>query len=272
METIHAAPSAPKASAAALSHPTPLVLVVEDERALRDTLAYRLRRAGFEVRTADDGATGLAVARAETPDLILLDVLLPGGMDGFEVCRLLRHDLRCPIMLVSALVEEVDRVVGLEVGADDYMTKPFSMVELLARVKAHLRRAGMPQAEPEAAPVLGRNAPALQPLTVGPLHIDPSRREVQLNGHPVHLKRREFDLLHYLARHAGMTLSRSRLLDAVWEDALPSGRDTRTVDVHIHRLREHLESNPAKPRLLHTVRGLGYSLRAPASAPAHAKS
>ena len=120
------------------------ILVVEDERALRETLAYNLRRAGFEVRLAEDGAGALAAARARPPDLILLDVLLPGGADGFEVCRRLRHDLRCPIVLVSALADEVDRVVGLEVGADDYVTKPFSVVELLARIRAHLRRAGMP--------------------------------------------------------------------------------------------------------------------------------
>ena len=120
------------------------ILVVEDERALRETLAYNLRRAGFEVHLVEDGAEALAAARARPPDLILLDVLLPGGADGFEVCRRLRHDLRCPIVLVSALADEVDRVVGLEVGADDYVTKPFSVVELLARIRAHLRRAGMP--------------------------------------------------------------------------------------------------------------------------------
>jgi DNA-binding response OmpR family regulator len=256
------------------------ILVVEDERALRETLAYNLRRAGFEVRLAEDGAGALAAARARPPDLILLDVLLPGGADGFEVCRRLRHDLRCPIVLVSALADEVDRVVGLEVGADDYVTKPFSVVELLARIRAHLRRAGMP-----ARPASGRAGqgpggpggdegrrpppPAPAPLVVGDLEIDPGRREVRLAGKSVSLKRREFDLLHYLARHAGMTLSRSRLLDAVWADQLPGRGDTRTVDVHIHRLRERLEARPAAPRYLHTVRGLGYALR-PAGAPTSA--
>jgi DNA-binding response OmpR family regulator len=237
------------------------MLLVEDERALRDTLAYNLRRAGFEVHTEENGTGALAAARATPPDLILLDVLLPGGIDGFEVCRLLRHQLRCPIILVSALAEEVDRVVGLEVGADDYVTKPFSTVELLARINAHLRRAGMTHAAmtgPAALP-----GPAGR-LFVGGLEIDPVRREVQIDGRSVHLKRREFDLLHYLARHSGMTLSRSRLLDAVWGDAVPAGHDTRTVDVHIHRLRERLESKPARPRYLHTVRGLGYALRPPA--------
>jgi DNA-binding response OmpR family regulator len=243
------------------------ILVVEDERALRETLAYNLRRGGFAVQLVADGAGALAAARAQAPDLILLDVLLPGGLDGFEVCRLLRHDLRCPIILVSALADEVDRVVGLEVGADDYVTKPFSIVELLARIKAHLRRAGMPAAAAAAAGTGRRPAPAA-PLVVGDLEIDAARREVRVGGKPVPLKRREFDLLHYLARHAGMTLSRSRLLDAVWADQLPGRGDTRTVDVHIHRLRERIEPKPAKPRYLHTVRGLGYALRPALPAPA----
>jgi DNA-binding response OmpR family regulator len=244
------------------------LLVVEDERALRETLAYNLRRAGFEVRLVEDGAGALAAARLRAPDLILLDVLLPGGMDGFEVCRLLRHHLRCPIILVSALADEVDRVVGLEVGADDYVVKPFSIVELLARIKAHLRRAGMPvlssSARPSARPDEGRQRPLASPvpLVVGDLEIDPARREVRVAGKAVPLKRREFDLLHYLARHAGMTLTRSRLLDAVWADQLPGRGDTRTVDVHIHRLRERIEPKPSRPRYLHTVRGLGYALRA----------
>ncbi len=248
------------------------ILVVDDERALRETLTYNLRRAGFEVRTAGDGATGLATARAQPPDLILLDVLLPGGIDGFEVCRLLRHDLRCPIILLSALGDEVDRVVGLEVGADDYVTKPFSTPELLARVKAHLRRfkvlAQVATAAADGAHALHalhapHRAAVEASVTVGPIHIDPSRREVLLHGTSIHLKRREFDLLHYLARHAGITLSRSRLLDAVWADVLTAGGDTRTVDVHVHRVRERLEQNPARPRYLHTIRGLGYVLRVP---------
>ncbi len=239
------------------------ILVVEDERALRDTLAYNLRKAGFEVQLVEDGSGALATARAQPPDLILLDVLLPGGIDGFEVCRLLRHDLRCPIILVSALAEEVDRVVGLEVGADDYVTKPFSIVELLARIKAHLRRAGMPLA---AADDRAQRPQPAAPLVVGDLEIDPSRREVRVAGRSVHLKRREFDLLHYLARHAGMTLTRSRLLEAVWSDQLPGRGDTRTVDVHIHRLRERIESKPSNPKYLQTVRGLGYALR-PADCP-----
>jgi two-component system response regulator VicR len=238
----------------------PLVLVVDDERALRETLAYNLRRAGFAVCTAGDAAEALARARAQPPAAVLLDVLLPGGTDGFEVCRLLRPALRCPIILLSALADEVDRVVGLEVGADDYVTKPFSTVELLARLKAHLRRAGMVTAEAEGrreAPL----APTPPALKVGDLEIDTALREVRVAGRRLHLKRREFDLLHYLARHAGMTLTRPQLLRAVWSEALVGRADTRTVDVHIHRLRERIEADPSRPQYLHTVRGLGYCLR-----------
>jgi DNA-binding response OmpR family regulator len=236
----------------------PKILIVDDERSLRETLAYNLRRAGFEVRLVADGPSALAAARAQPPDLILLDVLLPGGMDGFEICRLLRHDLRCPIVLLSAMAEEVDRVVGLEVGADDYVTKPFSIVELVARIRAHLRRAEMPAAPP---PEPARHRLTPPAAAVGDLEIDPSRREVRVGGRVVSLKRREFDLLYYLARHAGMVLTRSRLLDAVWGDQLPGHGDTRTVDVHIHRLRTQIEPDPARPTYLHTVRGLGYTLR-----------
>ena len=231
------------------------ILVIDDERALRETLAYNLRRSGFQVRTAGDGAAGLAAARAEPPDLILLDVLLPGGMDGFELCRLLRHDLRCPIVLISALSEEVDRVVGLEVGADDYVVKPFSTVELLARIKAHLRRAAFASStEITSSPAAG------PPLVVGPISIDLSQRRVVVEGRVVELKRREFDLLCHLARHPGLTLTRARLLDAVWPEEI-NRSDTRTVDVHVYRLRERIEPDPANPRFIHTVRGLGYALR-----------
>jgi len=244
----------------------PDILVIDDERALRDTLAYNLRRAGFDVRTAADGATGLAAARARRPDLILLDVLLPGGMDGFEVCRLLRQELRCPIVLISARAEEVDRVVGLEVGADDYVTKPFSVVELIARVKAHLRRAAI--ALPASANAAGpaSRVPASPPLAVGPLSIDVSRRTVTAGGKTIHLKRREFELLHHLARHPGVTLTRAALLDALWPVEIDRS-DTRAVDVCVHRLRERIEPDPARPTLIQTVRGLGYALRVPRAVP-----
>ena len=237
------------------------ILVIDDEYTLRETLAYNLRRNGYQVRTAADGATGLAAARSQPPDLVLLDVLLPGGMDGFEVCRVLRRDLRCPIVLVSALGDEIDRVVGLEVGADDYVVKPFSTVELIARVKAHLRRAALRrESVTDTTPAPPSNAPPA--LVVGPISIDPSRRRVVLQGSEVELKRREFDLLYHLARHPGVTLTRSRLLDALWPEEIDRS-DTRAVDACVHRLRERIEPDPANPRYIQTVRGLGYALRVP---------
>src|SRR5688572_4128756 len=243
------------------------ILVIDDEHALRETLAYNLRRSGYQVRTAADGATGLAAARAESPDLVLLDVLLPGGMDGFEVCRVLRRDLRCPIVLVSALGDEIDRVVGLEVGADDYVVKPFSTVELIARIKAHLRRSALRRLSTADA----SSAPATHtppPLVVGPISIDPSRRRVAVQGRDVDLKRREFDLLYHLARHPGVTLTRARLLDALWPEEIDRS-DTRAVDACVHRLRERIEPDPASPRYIQTVRGLGYALRVPNRATAN---
>ena len=235
-------------------------MVVDDERALRETIAYNLRRAGMDVCVAADGADALEMARAQRPSLILLDVLLPGGRDGFELCRLLRREHTCPIIFVSALDDEIDRVVGLEVGADDYVVKPFSMAELVGRVRARLRRVALWAARPraEAAPVVPA-APSR--VAVGDVALDASRREVHVRGKPVHLKRREFDLLMYLARHTGMILSRTRLLNAVWGDSLSGKHDSRTVDVHIRRLREKIERHPSKPHYLVTVRGFGYVLR-----------
>ena len=242
------------------------ILVIDDERAMRETLAYNLRHAGYDVRLAGDGPTGLAAARAQRPDLILLDVLLPGGMDGFDVCRALRTELRCPIVMISARADEVDRVVGLEVGADDYVTKPFSIVELMARIKARLRRT-IPDPSPGASesPTRALGAPRTR-IAVGPISVDPLRREVRVHGREIDLKRREFDLLHYLARHAGTTLSRTRLLSALWPEELQSRHGTRTVDVCVYRLREKIEPDPERPRFIHTVRGLGYVLRAPLAA------
>jgi DNA-binding response OmpR family regulator len=242
-------------------------MVVDDERALRETIAYNLRRAGMDVCVAADGADALELARAQRPSLILLDVLLPGGRDGFELCRLLRREHTCPIIFVTALADEIDRVVGLEVGADDYVVKPFSMAELVARVRARLRRVELWAAPPPAkeAPVVP-SAPTR--VAVGDIALDAGRREVHVRGKSVHLKRREFDLLMYLARHAGMILSRGRLLNAVWGDALSGKHDSRTVDVHIRRLREKIERHPSKPHYLVTVRGFGYVLRSESAPPA----
>jgi DNA-binding response OmpR family regulator len=246
----------------------PTVLVVDDEDALRATIAYSLRRVGFEVRTAVNGREALTGARAVPPDLILLDVLLPGGVDGFETCRLLRQTLACPIILVSARTSEIDRVVGLEVGADDYVTKPFSMQELVARVRAHLRRASIKVGEPEALPSAvddaadrsGAVKSTQTRFSFPGLSIDNGRREVQVDGQVITLKRREFDLLTFLARNHGIVLTRNQILRAVWPEEL-HGEDTRTVDVHVSRLRLKIETDSDEPRFVHTVRGTGYQFR-----------
>lgn len=250
----------------------PMVLVVDDEDSLRATIAYSLRRVGFEVRTAVNGREALAGARAVPPDLILLDVMLPGGVDGFETCRLLRQTLACPIILVSARTSEIDRVVGLEVGADDYVTKPFSMQELVARVRAHLRRASIKMGETQTAllevdDVWGKSGGSKGTqtrLNFPGLSIDNGRREVQVDGQIITLKRREFDLLTFLARNHGIVLTRNQILRAVWPEEL-HGEDTRTVDVHVSRLRLKIESDPDNPRFVHTVRGTGYQFRVHAS-------
>ncbi len=229
----------------------PVILVVEDETPLREALAYNLTRQDYTVETVGDGPTALAAARRLHPDMILLDLMLP-GIDGFEVCRILRQEMNIPILMLTARDEEIDRVIGLEIGADDYITKPFSMRELMARVKAHLRRDRLireeASVEKEAGP---RNV-----LTYGNLSLDLTRREVLLDKEPLALKPKEFDLLVFLARHRGQALSRESLLEQVWGWEFSGG--TRTVDVHIHWLREKIEANPAKPDRIITLRGSGY--------------
>ncbi len=226
------------------------VLVVEDEPTLLETLDYNLARQGYEVLTAMDGPSALDVARQERPDLILLDLMLP-GIDGVEVCRILRQEMAVPILMLTARDEEVDRVVGLEVGADDYVTKPFSMRELMARVKALLRRERLIREELSAAAV-GQE----ERLTFGDLRIDTARREVTLAGETLHLKPREYELLVFLARHRGMVLSRDLILERVWGWDYDGG--SRTVDVHVHWLRERIEPDPKNPTRILTVRGFGY--------------
>ncbi|HEY3108322.1 MAG TPA: response regulator transcription factor [Chloroflexota bacterium] len=234
------------------------ILVVDDEPSLVASLSYSLGRAGFQVRIATDGPGALEVAQEIDPDLIVLDVMLP-GLDGFEVCRRLRARTTAPILMLTARDDPMDRVVGLEVGADDYVTKPFSVRELVARINAQLRRASILSGE--AGPT-GR-PPSDETIDVGPLVVDAGRRIATLAGQRLALKRREFDLLAYLALNAGIVLSRDRLLSEVWADEL--GGHTRTVDVHIRRLRRHLEADPEAPRFLETVRGVGYVLRRSAS-------
>lgn len=233
------------------------ILVVEDELALRETLEYNLSRQGYMVLSASDGIHALELAQTEHPDLILLDVMLP-GLDGFEVCRRLRQEQNIPVLMLTARADEIDKVVGLEVGADDYLTKPFSMRELLARVKALLRRVRLFREElasresPAPAPTL----PPSEQLCFDNLVIDVTRHEVYCCGALLHLKPKEYELLYYLATHRGRVLTRERILEEVW--GWDFGGGTRTVDVHIRWLREKIEADPANPLRIVTVRGTGY--------------
>jgi DNA-binding response OmpR family regulator len=230
------------------------VLIVDDERVLTETIGYNLRREGYATINAFDGPSALATARREKPDAIVLDVMLP-GLDGFEVCRALRRETTVPILMLTAREGELDTVLGLELGADDYLTKPFSMRELLARVKALLRRSEIVGAvEP---PVLGEAGP---PVQVGPLRIDPVQHHATWDGRVLDLKPKEFELLLFLARNHNAVLSRDVLLERVWGYDYPV--DTRTVDVHIRWLREKIEQEPSHPTHLLTVRGLGYRFTA----------
>lgn len=228
------------------------ILIVEDELTLQETLAYNLKRQGYEVEVTGDGAGALEAARRLRPDLIVLDIMLP-GMDGFDVCRILRREMNTPILMLTARDDEVDRVVGLEVGADDYMTKPFSMRELIARVKAMLRRVRMMREEINA-----NSSPAVEQKTMDfdNLVLDLTRREVRLNGKPVAVKPKEFELLVFLAQHRGQVLSREFILKRVW--GWDYVGDSRTVDVHVRWLREKIERNPGSPTRIQTVRGAGY--------------
>jgi len=228
------------------------VLVVEDDVSLQETLAYNLKRQGYTVEIAGDGPGAIETARRARPDLILLDIMLP-GMDGFEVCRLLRQEMTTPILMLTARDDEIDRVVGLEVGADDYIVKPFSMRELLARVKAMLRRVRLIR---EEAAITAPGAPAAPLLRFGDLEFDLTRREIRQNGQPLALKPKEYELFVYLAQHPRQALSRDTILEEVW--GWDFDGESRTVDVHIHWLREKIEDAPDTPRRIVTVRGAGY--------------
>lgn len=216
------------------------LLLVEDDQTLLETLVYNLTREGYQVIPASTGTAALNLAREHQPDLVLLDVMLP-ELDGLTVCRTLRHEMEVPIVLLTARSGEVDRIVGLDSGADDYIVKPFSVGELLARLRAALRR--------------GRRAPETQ-LQTGDLVLDLVGHRA-LRGHqPINLSPKEFDLLAELIRHKGAVLTRDLLLQRVW--GFDFAGDTRTVDVHIRWLREKIEDDPANPRRIETVRGLGY--------------
>ncbi len=233
----------------------PIILVVEDDRSLRETLAYNLSRQEYNVQAVGDGTSALKSARANHPDLVLLDLMLP-GMDGLEVCRILRQEMNIPILILTARDEEIDRVIGLEMGADDYITKPFSMRELMARVKAHLRRERLMREQVKTQGVETSMEKEQETLTFGNLTIDPSRREARLDGAPLALKPKEYDLLLFLAQHHRQALSRQFLLERVWGWDFAGG--TRTVDVHVYWLRARIESDPSKPARIVTVRGSGY--------------
>jgi DNA-binding response OmpR family regulator len=227
------------------------ILVVEDDPTLLETLAYNLSRHGYQVRTATDGVAGLQEARQEPPAAIVLDIMLP-GLDGLEVCRILRREMNVPILMLTARAEEIDKVVGLEMGADDYMTKPFSMREFLARVKALLRRVRLLRNEFETTGMSGR----AERLDHGDLSIDLARREVVWKSQVIHLRPKEHDLLVFLARNRGIALSRDLILERVW--GWDYGGGTRTVDVHVRWLREKIEADPANPTRIITIRGVGY--------------
>jgi DNA-binding response OmpR family regulator len=226
------------------------IMIVEDDQTLLGVLKYNLAKDGYGVVTATDGAQALEVARSEKPELIVLDIMLP-KLDGFEVCRILRREMTVPILMLTAKTEEIDKVVGLELGADDYMTKPFSMREFLARIRAMLRRTEMMKQEIASSKEVKPSV-----VKVGSLEIDPVRHQVSLSGSLLDLSPKEFDLLAFLASNQARVFSRDYLLEKVW--GYDYAGDTRTVDVHIRWLRQKIEVDPAHPRHLLTVRGVGY--------------
>ena len=228
------------------------ILIVEDEPALQETLEYNLTHQGYEVKVVGDGIQAVETAHSFLADLILLDVMLP-GMDGFEVCRILRQETNVPILMLTAREAEIDRVIGLEIGADDYITKPFSMRELQARLKALLRRVRLDQQDAAQEKVATSGNEIMQ---FGDLMLDLSRHELSRAGRPLPLKPKEFDLFVYLARHKGKVLSRELIMESVWGWDYIGG--SRTVDVHIRWLREKIEPDPANPARIVTVRGAGY--------------
>jgi DNA-binding response OmpR family regulator len=226
------------------------IIVVEDEPSLQETLAYNLKKEGYVVEAVGDGRSAVEVARRLKPDLIVLDLMLP-ELDGFEVARILRKEMTTAILMLTARDDEIDRVVGLEIGADDYLTKPFSMRELLARVKSQLRRTKMIREELENS-----KGAAHEKLTFDNLVIDLTRREVTLDDKPLQLKPKEYELLLFLAEHKGQMLSREFILERVWGwDYIG---DSRTVDVHVRWLRQKIESDAGSPTRIITVRGGGY--------------
>lgn len=224
------------------------ILVIDDEPLITESLEYSLKQEGFQVVVAHDGHQALEVAREEAPDLIVLDIMLP-GMDGWETCRRLRQESTVPIIMLTARGQEIDRVLGLEMGADDYLAKPFSFRELLARIRAVFRR----MAFEETA-----ETPQIQ---IGDVHLDVAAHKVYKKKQELTLTKMEYDLLHVLMSHAGRVVSRADLLDQVW--GVEWLGDTRTLDVHIRWVREKVEEDPSQPRYVQTVRGVGYRFATP---------
>ncbi|WKD62076.1 Sensory transduction protein regX3 [Corynebacterium ciconiae DSM 44920] len=226
------------------------ILIVEDEESLAEPLAFLLAKEGFEVVTASDGPSALVEFNNNDIDIVLLDLMLP-GMSGTDVCKQLRQSSQVPVIMVTARDSEIDKVVGLELGADDYVTKPYSSRELIARIRAVLRRGGERPAEEEFDE---------QVLKGGRVRMDVESHTVTVDGEEIALPLKEFDLLEYLLRNAGRVLTRSQLIDRVWGADYVG--DTKTLDVHVKRLRSKIEEQPSKPRYLITVRGLGYKFEA----------
>ena len=227
------------------------ILVVDDETTLRETLVDALETEGFRVVSAADGREALTVFRAERPDLVLLDLMLP-ELSGIEVCRIIRAESGVPIVMLTAKDSELDKVVGLELGADDYVTKPFSLRELSARIRAHFRRS-------EQA-VATENAPAM--VDLGRVQVDIAGHRLLRDGDSLPIKPKAFELLLFLLRHPGQVFTRDQLLERVW--GYDYAGETRTVDVHVHWLRSQIEDEPSSPQFIHTVRGVGYGFRRPA--------
>src|SRR6187397_3426831 len=232
-----------------MPEPSSTILLVDDEDAIQSLLTYPLERDGYRVVQARDGEEALEVFGEENPDLVVLDIMLP-RLDGLEVCKRLRARSTVPIIMLTARDDELDKVVGLELGADDYITKPFSIHEFRSRVRALLRRAKLP-------PYQGEDGGEV--ISSGPLRIDVARRMVELDGQSVQLTYVEFELLRTMASHPGRVFSRKMLLEELWGGA--EYREPRTIDVHVRHLREKLEHDPREPEFIHTVRGVGYRFR-----------
>jgi two-component system, OmpR family, response regulator RegX3 len=231
-----------------MAHSRRTILLIEDEESITTPLAEALERDGFHPEVAHTVADGLELGRRLRPDLVLLDLMLPDG-SGLDVCRELRSSSSVPIIILSARGDEADRVVGLELGADDYVVKPFSAREVIARIRAVLRRAGAPAAPDEG------------PIEIGSIRLDPARRSATLEGAALELARKEFDLLALLMREAGTVVQRERLIDEVWD--VNWFGSTKTLDVHVSAIRKKLGDDPSSPRWIHTVRGVGFRFVSP---------